>query len=110
MRITAAIQVLMLLSLSSWSAAQELPDSLPAFPGAEGFGSRTPGGRGGRVIEVTTLDDDGPGSLRAAIAAEGPRIVVFRVAGTVELGSPLQAKHPFLTIAGQSAPGGGITL
>ncbi|MGH7128718.1 MAG: pectate lyase family protein, partial [Planctomycetaceae bacterium] len=77
---------------------------------AEGFGSQTPGGRGGRIIEVTNLGDDGPGSLRAALSAEGPRIVVFRVAGTIELDSPLQIVHPFITVAGQTAPGGGITL
>lgn len=85
-------------------------DSLPAFPGAEGFGATTPGGRGGRVVEVSTLDDDGPGSLRSVIDLEGARTVVFRVGGTIELSSPLQIKHPFITIAGQTAPGGGITL
>ncbi|MBW3595849.1 MAG: pectate lyase [Planctomycetes bacterium] len=84
--------------------------SLPAFPGAEGFGSHTPGGRGGRVIAVTKLNDAGPGSLREAISAEGPRIVVFRIGGVIEVNSPLQVVHPFITIAGQTAPGGGITL
>jgi pectate lyase len=90
------------------SAVAQAP--LPAFPGAEGFGAQTPGGRGGKVIEVTNLKDDGPGSLRAALAAQGPRIVVFRVGGTIEVNSPLQIIHPFITIAGQTAPGGGITL
>ncbi|MEZ4683873.1 MAG: hypothetical protein R2932_57655 [Caldilineaceae bacterium] len=84
--------------------------AIPAFPGAEGFGSLTVGGRGGRVIEVTNLNDSGPGSLRAAIDAEGPRIVVFRVGGTIELRSRIDIANPFITIAGQTAPGGGITL
>ena len=84
--------------------------SLPAFPGAAGFGSTTPGGRGGAVIAVTTLADSGPGSLRAAVEATGPRIVVFRVAGTIALTSPISIRSPYLTVAGQSAPGQGITV
>lgn len=85
--------------------------SIPvAFPGAEGFGSETAGGRGGKILLVTNLDDDGPGSLRAAVEADGARIVIFRVAGTIDLKSSIEIKNPYLTIAGQSAPGGGITL
>ncbi len=83
---------------------------LPAFPGAEGFGSDTRGGRGGKVIAVTNLNDSGPGSLREALATSGPRIVVFRVAGTIELRSRLEVTEPFLTVAGQTAPGDGITI
>lgn len=82
----------------------------PAFPGAEGFGTSTAGGRGGRVINVTNLNDDGPGSFRAAVTAPGPRIVVFRVSGTINLQSPVKITSPHLTVAGQTAPGGGITL
>src|SRR6185436_17357843 len=70
----------------------------------------TPGGRGGKVIAVTTLEDSGPGSFRAACDAEGPRIIVFRVAGTIALKNPIVVKNPFLTIAGQTAPGDGICL
>jgi pectate lyase len=92
--------------------ASPLPDTpvIPAFPDAQGFGSLTRGGRGGQVIEVTTLDDTGPGSLRAAVEADGPRTVVFRVAGTIELQSTLTITHPYITIAGQTAPGQGVTL
>jgi hypothetical protein len=83
---------------------------LRAFPGAEGFGSDTPGGRGGAVYVVTSLDDAGSGSLRECVEAEGPRTCVFATGGTIVLDSALSATSPFLTIAGQTAPGGGILL
>jgi len=83
---------------------------LPVFPDAEGFGTRTRAGRGGKVIEVTTLADDGPGSLRAAVNDPAPRTIVFRVGGVIELKDFLVIQHPFITIAGQTAPGGGICL
>ena len=89
----------------------------PAFPGAEGFAKYTSGGRYGRVLLVTTLDDYDPemdapiaGSLRKAIETGGPRTVLFRVSGTIELKGPLEIYKPFLTLAGQSAPGDGICL
>lgn len=68
------------------------------------------GGRGGKTYVVTNLQGRGPGSLREAVEAEGPRTVVFNVSGTIDLGGPLAIRHPYCTIAGQTAPGGGITL
>ena len=82
-----------------------------AFPGAVGWAAGTPGGRGGRIIRVTNLDADGPGSFKAAVTARGPRIVVFEVGGTIDFGrSELRITEPFLTIAGQTAPSPGITI
>lgn len=83
---------------------------LPVFPGAEGFGTRTPAGRGGKVIEVTSLADHGPGTLREALNDPAPRTIVFRVGGTLPLESPLIVTQPFLTLAGQTAPGDGVCL
>ncbi|MBN1670503.1 MAG: FecR domain-containing protein [Kiritimatiellae bacterium] len=88
----------------------ELRRVVPAFPGAEGHGAAAVGGRGGRVIEVTNLNDSGPGSFRAAAEARGRRMIVFRVGGAIQLDSPIQFLRPYATIAGQTAPGGGILL
>lgn len=86
------------------------PTDLRAFPGAAGFGAYAAGGRGGQVLQVTNLNDSGPGSLRAAVAVQGPRVIVFRVSGTIELQRSLVIDKPYITIAGQTAPGGGIAL
>jgi len=83
---------------------------LPAFPDAEGYGRASLGGRGGQIIEVTNLDDSGPGSFREACMASGARIVVFRVAGIIEIDSDIAIRNPYITIAGQTAPGDGICI
>jgi pectate lyase len=82
-----------------------------AFPGAQGWAAHTPGGRGGRILRVTTLAGSGPGSFAEAIAATGPRIIVFEVGGVIDLGmKELKITEPYLTIAGQTAPQPGITF
>ncbi len=77
-----------------------------AFPTAEGFGANAKGGRSGRVLEVTNHNDSGDGSLRSAMEASGPRICVFRVSGTITLQNAIRVSSPFLTVAGQTSPGG----
>src|SRR5687768_16161898 len=81
-----------------------------AFPDAIGFGTNTRGGRGGQIIYVTNLDDSGNGSLRSALTASGPRLVLFRVSGTITLEGDIRIKEPYLTIAGQTAPGEGVQI
>ncbi len=97
-----------LTAFSSIATAAPSTTGIPAFPGAEGYGSLTRGGRGGNVIAVTNLKDSGPGSFQAACDAEGPRIVVFKVAGTID--GNVRIRKDRITIAGQTAPGEGITI
>lgn len=89
----------------------DLPQAdIPVFPGAEGGGKYSNGGRGGKVYVVTNLNDNGPGSLRWACEQGGARIVVFNVAGIIRLQTPLIVRAPYITIEGQSAPGDGICV
>lgn len=87
-----------------------IKSNIPAFPGAEGGGMYTPGGRGGKVIVVTSLADDGPGTFREACETGGARIVVFNVAGVIRLETPITVRAPYITIAGQTAPGDGVCV
>ena len=103
---------LLLLSVVWIYGALASANQMLAFPGAEGFGKYTVGGRGGDVYCVTNLKDAGAGSLRYGIqSAQGPRTIVFEVAGTIMLKSPLAIKKKsHLTLAGQTALGKGIIL
>lgn len=97
--------------MAQTAAPAAMEAALPAFPGALGWAAQTPGGRGGRIIRVTNLNSEGPGSLREAIEADGPRIVVFEVGGVIDLDrKTLKITNPFITIAGQTAPSPGVTL
>jgi pectate lyase len=108
--IKALMASLVLLStLVSAGSASGL-NAVKAFPGAMGFGTDTPGGRGGKVIYVTNLNDSGTGSLRAALADASPRTVLFNVSGTITLSGDIIIKKPFVTIAGQTAPGEGVQI
>lgn len=95
-----------------WAARPtDLPQAkIPSFPGAEGGGMFSFGGRGGKVITVTNLNDRGPGSFREACETGGARIIVFNVAGIIRLKTPIIVRAPYVTIAGQTAPGDGVCI
>lgn len=109
-----ALFTALLLSVSQATLAAapaEHAAETPAFPGAQGWAAHTPGGRGGKILRVTTLAGDGPGSFAEAVNTKGPRIVVFEVGGVIDLGvKTVKITEPYLTIAGQTAPQPGITL
>ena len=97
--------------IPSAAKPDDLPQAkVPAFPGAEGGGKFSFGGRGGKVFVVTNLADSGPGTLREACEAAGPRIVVFNVAGIIHLKMPLFIEAPYITIDGHTAPGDGVCI
>lgn len=99
------------LTLLCFSLPLPAADKLLAFPGAQGAAAYTPGGRGGKILKVTTLSPNGPGSLLEALEHDGPRIIVFEVGGVIDLAQhEIKITKPFLTIAGQTAPSPGITL
>ena len=90
---------------------EDLPQAkIPSFPGAEGGGMYTFGGRGGKVLVVTSLEDSGPGTFREACETGGARIIVFNVSGIIRLKTPLSIRAPYVTIAGQTAPGDGVCI
>lgn len=87
-----------------------VPAAIPAFPGAEGGGAYTQGGRGGKIFVVNSLEDSGPGTFREACEAVGARIIVFNVSGIIKLKNRISMRAPYVTIAGQTAPGDGICI
>lgn len=105
---TALVAILVLLSTVAPSGYAA--PAVKVFPGAMGFGTDTPAGRGGKVIYVTNLNDSGVGSLRAALLDSSPRIVLFKVSGTITLTSDIVVKKPYLTVAGHTAPGEGVQI
>jgi pectate lyase len=102
------VSIYIMASMAIFSPYTLYAVELPAFPGAEGYGAVALGGRNGKVIKVTNFKDDGPGSLQAACAEKGPRIIIFEKAGVIK--GDVAIKSPYITIAGQTAPSPGVTL
>ncbi|MFC1544926.1 hypothetical protein ACFL4X_02045 [Gemmatimonadota bacterium] len=105
--VTCALTVVAFITADA-AAGQTRQPVAPSFPGAEGYGASTVGGRGGRIIKVTNLNAVGPGSLQEAVSEQGPRIVEFDVSGIIN--GPVEIKHGRISIMGQTAPGAGICL
>ncbi len=114
MRNRSMVAALATLLLAAMLAVMGAPSASGAvvkvFPGAEGYGTDTVAGRGGTICQVTNLNDSGAGSLRACATASGPRTVIFRTGGTINLNSRITVTNPNLSILGHTAPGDGITL
>lgn len=104
------IVIVLVVAASILASPVSSQSTLPAFPGAEGFGAKTVGGRGGNVMKVTNTNDSGAGSLRACFEASGPRICVFTVGGVIKLKTGLKIRNPYITVAGQTSPGDGILI
>jgi pectate lyase len=111
--LAALILVVIAVALLPWAQADVTAADTGrlAFPGAQGWAAHTPGGRGGKILRVTTLAASGPGSFTEAVATPGPRTIVFEVGGVIDLDrTEVRIEEPFLTIAGQTAPQPGITF
>lgn len=110
MKIASRAAFVIIIAFLFLTHLQKVSSAIFAFPGAEGAGAMSIGGRGGAVIHVTNLNDSGGGSLRACMTASGPRTCIFDTGGTIPLVKDIVVTNPYLTVAGQTAPGGGIQL
>ena len=109
--LVALLLAVFALALVPWVEVRAADAAALAFPGAQGWAAHTPGGRGGKILRVTTLAPEGPGSFIEAVNTPGPRIIVFEVGGVIDLDRrEVRITEPFVTIAGQTAPQPGISF